>query len=161
MRWCLSASGTPQQHCMPKATLSQYPLGSDLASTKRILPLQRQTKTNFTSLRSSIELSWTTLNQTDQDAPNVESCLSTYDLPALTRMLLFDVTLLKNPVAHDSHLGWAVTEPDATVYLPGEHLVWAIQESVSTLFTDSKALKNPGVQASHSGWLVAFPTVFV
>ena len=66
-------------------------------------------------------------------------------------MLLFDVTLLKKPVAHDSHLGWAVTEPETLVYLPGGHLVWAVHKSVTVLLFDVKALKNPAIHALHVG----------
>ena len=66
-------------------------------------------------------------------------------------MLLFDVAPLKNPVGHDPHSGWAVAEPAAVVYLPGGHLVWATQASVSTLVFDVLALKNPVRHASHLG----------
>ena len=90
-------------------------------------------------------------------------------------MLLFDVPNLKNPVAHASHLGWAMAEPATLVYLPdivgvvevgvviggvgqvaepltmislpGGHFVWAVQESVLVL-----RLKNPVAHALQRGF---------
>ena len=58
---------------------------------------------------------------------------------------------LKNPIAHALHVGWAVAEPVAVVYLPGGHLVWAVQESVTLLLFDDNTLKNPITHASHVG----------
>ena len=58
---------------------------------------------------------------------------------------------MKNPVAHASHVGWAVAEPDETVCLPGGHLVWAVHTSVTVLLFDVNALKNPAGHASHVG----------
>ena len=66
-------------------------------------------------------------------------------------MLLRDVESLKNPAAHTSHLGSAVTEPDESVYLPGGHLVWAVHKSVTVLLFDVNALKKPAAHASHVG----------
>ena len=76
-------------------------------------------------------------------------------LPVPARVLLFDVTLLKNPVGHDPHSGWAVAEPAAVVYLPGGHLVWARQASM--LLLEAKALKNPVAHASHSESVLTEP----
>lgn len=74
-------------------------------------------------------------------------------------MLLFEVTLLKNPDTHTTQLDWAVSE--VTMYLPGGHsTVSAVQESVALLF-DVKALKNPGAHVSHSGSEVVLPATLV
>ena len=62
-------------------------------------------------------------------------------------MLLLDAMLLKNPVAHDSHSGWVVAEPETAVYLPAGHLVWATQASV--LLLEAEVLKNPVMHAAH------------
>ena len=76
-------------------------------------------------------------------------------------MLLLDVALLKNPVAHDSHLGWALAVPTVFVYLPGGQLEWATQESVAVLLFDVNALKKPEKQNSQKGWEVSEPCVIV
>ena len=64
-------------------------------------------------------------------------------------LLLSEVDSLKNPVAQDSQLGWAVVEPLALVYLPGGHLVWGVQASELLLLGDVEALKNPVAHRSH------------
>ena len=71
--------------------------------------------------------------------------------------LLVEVDSLKNPVAQDSHLGWAVVEPLALVYLPGGQLVWAVQASDLLLLGDVEALKYPGAHRSQDS---AFFTIF-
>ena len=76
-------------------------------------------------------------------------------------MLLLDVTLLKNPVAQDSHSGCVVAVPAIFVYLPGGHLVCAAQESVAVLLVDVDALNNPAAHASHWGWALALPMTLV
>ena len=63
-------------------------------------------------------------------------------------MLLIEVDSLKNPVAQGSHLGWAVVEPLALVYLPGGHLVWRVQASVLLLLVlFTVFLYDPGGQS--------------
>ena len=69
-------------------------------------------------------------------------------------VLMLDVEALKNPVAHTAHVGWVVTEPAVLVYLPGGHLVWAVQESGLVLLLDVETLKNPVGHTSHLGWAV-------
>ena len=64
-------------------------------------------------------------------------------------MLLVDVEVLWNPGAHTLHLGWLVAEPGVCVYLPGGHLVWAMQESILELLLDLEAAKNPVGHDSH------------
>ena len=54
--------------------------------------------------------------------------------------LLTDVKGWKNPGEHASHVGCKVTDPAAKVYVPGGHLVWAVQKSSSVLFFDVMAL---------------------
>ena len=70
-------------------------------------------------------------------------------------VLLLDVKALKNPVTHVSHLGWVVAVPDTSVYLPGAHLVWAVQESFAVPRVDLRLLKNPDGHVSHVGSDVA------
>ena len=71
-----------------------------------------------------------------------------------THVLLIDVKALKKPVAHASHSGWVVALPDAWVYLPGGHLVWAVQESGFIFCFEVKVLKKPCWHASHLGCAV-------
>ena len=52
-------------------------------------------------------------------------------------------------------------EPTVCVYLPGGHLVWTRQESVTVLLLDVKAAKDPAAQTSHLGWAAAVPAIFV
>ena len=85
------------------------------------------------------------------------SCLVPYTFPGMGKhlprrnsgssthvMLLFEVEDLKNPVAHDAHFGCLVVEPLTLVYLPGGHLVWAVQLPV-----DVEALKNPNAHCAQ------------
>ena len=76
-------------------------------------------------------------------------------------VLALDVVSLKNPGAHDSHLGspMAVT----LMYLPGGHVAFwtAVQKSVLVLLLDVLALKNPNAQVSHIGWAVLEPGIMV
>ena len=51
--------------------------------------------------------------------------------------------------------------PTTSVYLPGGHLVWATQESVSRLLLDVKTLKNPVMHVSHVGSVEALPAILV
>ena len=104
------------------------------------------------------------LYQPPQLLPKVEdepeaSNRTTEDLHAMaslaTHVLLLDVKALKNPVTHVSHLGWVVAVPDTSVYLPGAHLVWAVQESFAVPRVDLRLLKNPDGHVSHVGSDVA------
>ena len=47
------------------------------------------------------------------------------------------------------------------MYLPGGHLVWAVQESVSVLVIDVAALKNPVAHGSHWGCVLGEPAILV
>ena len=51
--------------------------------------------------------------------------------------------------------------PPVLVYLPGGHLVCAVQESVLKLTSELIALKNPGAQDLHWGCVVASPAILV
>ena len=102
------------------------------------------------------------LYQPPQLLPKVEdepeaSNRTTEDLHAslATHVLLLDVKALKNPATHVSHLGWVVAVPDTSVYLPGAHLVWAVQESFTVPRVDLRLLKNPDGHVSHVGSDVA------
>ena len=59
-------------------------------------------------------------------------------------MLFFDMEPLKNPGAHDWHLGWAIADPLKLVYLPGRHFTWTEQELAVLLPVNLDGLKNPG-----------------
>ena len=82
-------------------------------------------------------------------------------MQASIAVLLIDAEALKNPDTHALHVGWEKADPAVIVYLPGAHLVWAMQESVLALLLDVETLKNPGVHTSHSVWVVALPIAFV
>lgn len=61
--------------------------------------------------------------------------------PSVLQMVLLDVAIWKNPVAHDTHARLEVVEPVALVNFPGGHLVfWSMQESVMVLLFDVMAL---------------------
>ena len=64
-------------------------------------------------------------------------------------MLLLDVNALKYPVTQVSHLGWVVAVPDTSVYLPGGHVVCAVQLSVTVPRSDLELLKYPAAHVSH------------
>ena len=66
-----------------------------------------------------------------------------------THVLRIDVKALKKPVAHALHSGWVVALPAALVYLPGGHLVWAVQESGFMLCFEVKVLQKPCGHVSH------------
>ena len=74
-----------------------------------------------------------------------------WDMQKSVLVLLLDVSALKNPAAHNAHVGWEVAVPTAFVYCPGGHLVWAVQESVMASLLDVNVLKNPVAHASHLG----------
>ena len=76
-------------------------------------------------------------------------------------VLLLDVEPLKNPVAHDLHLGWEMAEPTVCVYVPGGHLLCAEQKSILMLLVDVVPLKSPTAHRAHSGWVVTVPAVLV
>ena len=76
-------------------------------------------------------------------------------------MLLRDVESLKNPAAHTSHFGSAVALPLVSVYLPGGHLVWAVQETFLVLVLDMVSLKNPGAHDSHLGSPMAVTLMYL
>ena len=76
-------------------------------------------------------------------------------------MLLLDASALNVPRMHASHVGSVVLVPAIFVYLPGGHLVWATQESVSRLLLDVKTLKNPVMHVSHVGSALLLPAVLV
>ena len=66
---------------------------------------------------------------------------------------------LKNPGAQVSHLGCAEADPDVLVYMPGGHLVWAVQASVVLL--EKVFVKNPVAHSLHLGCVVEEPAVLV
>ena len=75
-------------------------------------------------------------------------------------MVLFEVTLVKNPGKHALQMDWLVYE--LMMYLPGGHSVLsAVQESVLLLLFEVRALKNPYGHFSHSGSEVAEPATLV
>ena len=59
--------------------------------------------------------------------------------------LLFEDIALKNPVTHVSHVGCVVALPIFAVYLPGGHVVWAMQN----LLLDPESVKDPSGHTSH------------
>ena len=67
--------------------------------------------------------------------------------------MLFDVVDLNFPDTHAWHWGCVVTVPATLLYLPGGHLVCAVQESVLRvpLLLDTASLKNPAAHVSHFG----------
>ena len=84
-----------------------------------------------------------------------------HGLQASIAVLLIDAEALKNPDTHALHVGWEKADPAVIVYLPGAHLVWAMQESVLNLLLDVATLKNPAGHAVQLLWVVAVPIAFV
>ena len=60
-------------------------------------------------------------------------------------MLLLEDIALKNPVTHVSHVGCMVALPTLAVYLPGAHLLWAMQK----VLLDPESAKYPSGHTSH------------
>ena len=105
------------------------------------------TKNYTTSFTAIIKLSHYQHNSSaDGHLPRPDEGLTTH-------VLLLDVEVLKNPVAHVPHSGWVVAVPDTVVYLPGGHLVWATQE-LALLPLDAEVLKKPAAHVAHVGCLV-------
>ena len=75
-------------------------------------------------------------------------------------LLLFEAEFLKNPGAHDSHLGWVVAVPLTMVYLPGGHLACAVHASGLLPLGDGSDLKNPGAHVSHLGWELLMASMY-
>ena len=75
-------------------------------------------------------------------------------------VLLLDGKPLKNPVAHNLHVGCAVALPIFSVYLPSGHVLWAKQELVVVLLLDVEAVKNPFGHISHIVVELAMLTYF-